>query len=68
MIDLRKERLDRGLSLDQLSEEIAVPKNTIARVERGTEPVPQTKLKIATFYGLKPSDIWPVEDTDKAAA
>ena len=68
MIDLRKERLDRGLTLDQLSEEIKVPKNTIARVERGTEPVPKTKLRIASFYGLKPSDIWPVENTDRAAA
>ncbi|MBN8867527.1 MAG: helix-turn-helix transcriptional regulator [Solirubrobacterales bacterium] len=62
MIDLRKERMDRGLSLDQLSEKIDVPRNTIARVERGTEPVPQTKLKIADFYGHKVTDIWPVDE------
>lgn len=68
MIDLRKERVDRGLSLTQLSEEIGVPRNTIARVERGTEPVPETKLKIATFFGYKPSDLWPVDTDEKAAA
>lgn len=65
MVDLRRERIDRGLSLDQLSEQCGVPKNTLSRVEHGAEPVPATKLKIANFYGCRASDIWPVKSADK---
>lgn len=67
MIDFRKERLNRGLSLTQLSALTEVPRNTIARVERGAEPVPETKRKLASFYGWEVTEIWPVDDKHKAA-
>lgn len=68
MLSLKAERLNRGLSLTALAEQIDVPKSTLDRAEQGTEPVPATKLKIAKFYGCAVTDIWPVEVTEKAAA
>lgn len=68
MINFRKERLDRGLSLTQMSELMGVPRNTIARIERGAEPVPETKRKFAEFYGCAVTDIWPVEDSERTTA
>lgn len=69
MINFRKERLNRGLSLTQLSERTGVPRNTIARMERGAEPVPETKRKIAEFYGSAVTDLWPVDhDRGRTAA
>ncbi len=66
-VDLRAERLNRGLSLAALAEQTGVPKSTLARVESGqAEPVPETKLALADFYGYKVTDIWPVDE--KAAA
>ena len=64
--DLRTERMNRGLSLDALSKQIDVPRNTISRVENGATPVPETRLKLAEFYGKKVTEIWPVDE--KAAA
>lgn len=64
-VDLKSERLNRGLSLDALSAEVSVPKSTLARMENGVEPRPEVRLKIANLYGFKVTDIWPV---DKAVA
>lgn len=52
----------REENLDDVASEIKVPKTTLARVERGVAPVPSTQLKVASFYELRPSDIWPVEE------
>jgi transcriptional regulator with XRE-family HTH domain len=60
-VDLKAERLNRGLSLDALSEKVIVAKSTLARVETGVTPRPEVALKIADFYGYKVTDIWPVE-------
>lgn len=67
VLNLKAERMNRGLSLAALSEQIDVPKSTLARIEAtGTEPAPRTKLAIARFLGREVTDIWPVEE--KAAA
>lgn len=62
-LNLKVERMNRGLSLAALAEEIDVPKSTLARIEAtGVEPAPKTKLAIARFVGREVVDIWPVED------
>lgn len=61
VIDLKAERLNRGLSLNALSAEVGLPKSTLARIEGGIPPRPETAKKIADFYGVKVTDIWPTE-------
>ena len=72
-VDLKGERLNRGLSLDALSEEIGVPKSTLARAENGgPQPNARNAFALADFYGFKVTDIWPVDrepsTSGKAAA
>lgn len=61
MSDLRAKRINRGMSLDQLSDEIGVPKATLARAELGTVPNPSTQKKIADYWEVLPTDLWPLE-------
>jgi hypothetical protein len=56
---LKTLRIDRGLSIRQAAKAISVGEMVIRYAEQGGQPWPQHKLKIATFYGLKPSDLWP---------
>lgn len=65
-VDLRAERLKKGLSLDQLSVAIDVPKTTLARMEQGTTPRPEVRVKVANFYGLDLFSLWPLPE--KASA
>lgn len=60
-VDLKAERLNRGLTLDALSAETDVPKSTLARMEGGVRPRPAVRLKVANFYGYEVTEIWPVE-------
>lgn len=61
-VDLKAERLNRGLSLDALSEKTGIPKSTLARIENsGSLPSARTGFAIAEFYGCKVTDIWPVD-------
>lgn len=61
-IDLRSERLNRGLSLDALSNEVGVPKSTLARIEQGVTPRPLVQFKVASYYGYRVTDVWPVDE------
>jgi DNA-binding XRE family transcriptional regulator len=60
-VDLRSERLNQGLSLVDLADQIGVPKSTIARAEKGIMPRPETAFKIAQHFGYRVTDIWPVD-------
>lgn len=60
--DFKAERHNRGLSLDALSEKTAIPKSTLARIERGVVPAVSTQFKLATYYGKTVTEIWPLED------
>jgi lambda repressor-like predicted transcriptional regulator len=62
-VDLKAERINRGLSLDALSEETGVPKATLARAER-REGVPTARVQhaIATYFNKQPTEIWPLDD------
>lgn len=67
-VNLTALRINQGLSLRAAAKEIGVSGPTLGRAESGgTMPHPKSALKIATFYGYKVTDIWPV-DTAAAAA
>lgn len=66
-VNLRAERINRGLSATAAAKAIDCDPQVLLNAERGDSvPRPQTAFKIAKFYGYKPTDIWPVDE--KAAA
>lgn len=66
-IDLRAERLNRGLSVAVAAEKMDVSRDTLERAESGeVNPQPANAFKIASFYGYKVTDIWPVETVEPA--
>ncbi len=68
-INLRAERLNRGLSLAVAAAAIGVDKSTLSRAERGVvEPIPAKAFKIASFYGYRVTDVWPLEPFDNGEA
>jgi len=64
-INLTEERLNRGLSIRQAAKQIGVGAEVLSRAEDGNMPRPAAALKIASFYGYKVTEVWPIE---KAAA
>lgn len=61
-INLKAERLNRGLSLPAAAEAMDIPMNIIARAEAGDgRPHPANAKVIADFYGYRVTDIWPLE-------
>lgn len=66
-INLKKERLNRGLSLNGMADEIKISRNTLKRAEEGKTVHPASALKIAEFVGVQVTDILPT-DSEKAAA
>lgn len=60
-VDLRSARLNRGFSIRQLAREIDVPEQTIRRAEDGLGISPANAFKIASFFGYKVTEIWPVD-------
>lgn len=66
-VNLKAERLNRGLTTREVAEKVKVTSATIERIESGTSlPRPGTAKRLADLYGYKVTDIWPVEE--KAAA
>jgi transcriptional regulator with XRE-family HTH domain len=59
---LRSERLNRGLTLKQAASRMGISWKTLQRAEAGQSvPFPATALKIAELYGLRVTDVWPVQ-------
>jgi len=66
-INLKADRLNKGLSAKAAADVIGIKKNVLLNAESGASvPRPETAWKIADFYGYSVTDIWPVDD--KAAA
>ena len=69
VFDLEEARVNRGLSLRAAAREIGVDWKTLRRAERGDHrPQARNAFRIARFYGLQVTDIWPLEPTEGAAA
>lgn len=58
---LKQRRIDRGLGLEECADLIGVTKRVLADAERGATPRPANALKIADFWGYRPSEVWPLE-------
>lgn len=67
-LSLAKLRFDSGLSPEQLGSEVGVSGRTIRRLENGSSPTTATAKKLADHFKVQPSDLWPIDDTEAAAA
>lgn len=68
-INLRAERLNKGLSAEAAAREMGVTAATLLNAEiRAFTPRPASAKKIADFYGYKVTDIWPLDESTEAAA
>lgn len=62
-MNLKAERLNRGLSLDDASDLMGVASYVLRDAEnKGTQPRPRAAKQIADFYGVLVTDLWPVEE------
>ncbi len=68
MIDLKAERVNRGLTLRSAALEMGVEPSTLQRAEAGVSvPRAQAAFRIADFYGHRVTDVWPITDQERAA-
>lgn len=69
-INLRELRLNRGLGITDAAEQMGINRRTLDRVERDqtARPHASTAYKIATFYGYRVTDVWPLEEPTAGAA
>lgn len=54
------ERLNRGLTVPALALEAGVPAHVVRHAEKGNTPSPPNALKLASYFGVQVTDIWPV--------
>lgn len=66
--DMRHERINRGFSIRALGRELGIPEQTIRRAEEGHAPSIANAHKLASFYGLKVTDLWSIESWDRTEA
>lgn len=67
--EMREHRLNAGLSASAAAREISVPKRLILDLENGVDvrPHPANAKRLADFYGVKVTDLWPVDREDVPA-
>jgi transcriptional regulator with XRE-family HTH domain len=63
-MNLRDERLNRGLSSRAAAEEIGVSQAVLLRAESGEGVRPVHAKRIADYYGVKVTDLWPFDADD----
>jgi transcriptional regulator with XRE-family HTH domain len=60
---LRRQRLDKGLTLREAAARIGINWKTLQRAEAGQSlPFPRTAKRIADFYGVKVTDLMATEE------
>jgi transcriptional regulator with XRE-family HTH domain len=67
-LNFERERLDRGFSQTKIAKEIGISKSAWGRLENGESISPANALKVATYFGLSVTQLWPIDDTAAAAA
>lgn len=61
-LTLRAARLNRGLTTREVAETLKLSRGTVVRAERGEGVYPATAKKLADFYDVQVTDLWPVEE------
>lgn len=61
-VNLKAERLNRGLSTRAAAEQIGISQAILLRAESGQGVWPAHAKLIADFFGVLVTDIWPVEE------
>lgn len=54
-------RVNAGLSPNQLAYHTGISGPTIRLAEKGHTPEPFVQFAVADYFGMKPTDIWPLE-------
>ena len=54
-------RINEGLGRDDLAIRAGVSRETVRLIENGWVPGPRVQFAIASVFGLRPLDIWPIE-------
>jgi transcriptional regulator with XRE-family HTH domain len=67
-VNLTKERRNRGLSKAAAARAAGVAPSVWGRAEAGEPMSARNAFKIARFLGYEVTDIWPIDDTETAAA
>lgn len=61
-VDIQEDRLNRGLSQQELADEIGVSVDVIRALENtGNRPRPANALLVASFYGTTVTEMWTAE-------
>lgn len=62
-IDLRAERVNRGIGVADAAKQMGVHVSILQRAESGeNKPHPRNAFKIADFYGYRVTDVWPLPE------
>ena len=62
MINLEAERRNRGLSQDEMAAKVGVTRRVWGAAENGSQPRGKNARKIARFFGVEVTAIWPVDE------
>ena len=69
LTNMRKERLERGLSIQEVSKSIGVHPNAVSRWETGkTEPNSSNLISLCKLYDCTPEYLLDMTDERKATA
>lgn len=66
VLNFERERLNRGLSQSKIAKEIGISKSAWGRLENGESVGPRNALKVAEYFDLTVTELWPIQS--KAAA
>jgi transcriptional regulator with XRE-family HTH domain len=67
-VNLKAERLNRGLTTRQAAAAMGVTQAILMRAEDGLGVRPAHAKKIADYFEVRVTDIWPVDGEPKIAA
>ena len=66
-VDFRAHRLNCGLPIRAMAAEAGVAPHVWRYMENGGIPQPASRKAVADYFGLKVTDIWPLDDDERAA-
>jgi transcriptional regulator with XRE-family HTH domain len=66
LTELVERRVNKGLSLDAAAREIGISRNTLEKAELGGDVRLDVKKKIASYYRVRVTTIWPISEREAA--